>query len=308
MNRWPLLTTCIGLIALVSIGGAVPHGSGGSSIADEVRLASEALAAFNFDRAVRLFTAAHDGLERADPLWERATLGLALSTQYLDPPTADRALRAERLFRELADAETSPRFTARARLSLGRLAELSDFRGDEPDPDAAIGHYRSVYERWPELPAAEEAVLRHAGVLAERFDDPASLDAAIQLVESWLATDADGTYASLMHEFIGTIALFRGDEREAIARFQRAEELGLSEPNLSARTWWLIARFSESRNDDPETAVAFYTRIVREAPYSGHAFEARLAIERLKSAFPEIDAPTPDLETFGIDVELDGDE
>ncbi|MEM1445071.1 MAG: hypothetical protein AAGF84_03390 [Planctomycetota bacterium] len=288
---------CVAAFA-VTIALGVRAQAPASREASVIEDASRALASFNFGYAARTFASVQAELEPSDPLWERATLGWAMSMQYLDPPTAERIAASEALYRQVAEEASDPRFVARATLALGRLAELSDFRGDPPNHEAAAAFYRAVYENMPELPAADEALLRHAGLLAARFDAPESVRAARRLLENRLAEYGNNDYAALMHELLATIALFRKEYSEAITHFRRADELGLVEPNLSARTWWLIARLSETQASDVDTGVAYYTRIILEAPYSGLAFEAQLALKRLKQAHPDRPIEVPELVGF----------
>ena len=305
---------CVPAALLLSLSICVGHGAAQPS-ADEsgaedkdagaLHVAVRELSYFNFDRSYELFAALR---ARAQPkqgdLWQEATLGLALSAHSCTPSSAELMAEAGALYRELADPRLHSRFAPRALLQLGRIAEVRDYGGDEVDLPSAIGFYESVYEKWPELHIADEAVMRHGMALTQQFDQPQAIQAGIDLMQSWVGAHEDRPLASSIYEAIGWSRLkFQDDAAGAVAAFLKADSLGLVDSSVAGQLYFRIAALADQRTGDLKTAARYYQKVIRETPRSGRAFEAQLALRRLAEAHPDAAIVVPEISLLGGDAD-----
>lgn len=255
------------------------------------------LSYYNFDLAHSLFAQARSQAEPNSSAWARATFGLATAAQNRTPPSPKRIEEAVNLYDQLSRTTTEPRLAARSMLNLGRLAEIRDHRQDQADPEAARRYYRQVFETWPDLPIAGEAVLRYGDTYVQAFDDPASVQTGVSFVESWIQHHFTSPYAPIFHEYLGQVRLsLMQNAAAALADYRRADALGFVEPTAVASLYWLIAELSAGALNDPSTAAAYYQRIILETPRSGRAFEAQLALRALKTSHRSLEIEIPEID------------
>lgn len=258
---------------------------------------------FNFDTAYNLFI---DLQEQAEPagseLWLKATLGLALSAQSKTPATSDALGEAQTQYEALIDAAPQSRYAARSLINLGRIAEVRDFGGDVVDLDTARGYYRQVFERWPGQTIADEAALRYADTYFQSFDDPDAAAKGAGFLESWIEGHDDRPMASIIWEVIATVKHDQlKDYAGALEAFVKADELGLAEPNVAGILYYRTAKLAELEVGDLDTAIRFYQKVIVEAPRSGRAFNAQLALEALREAHPDKLIEIPQIKMFIAD-------
>ena len=263
-----------------------------------LRDAATEMSFFNFEAAQSGFEAARNRAEGpGSELWREATLGLALALQSRSPATPENVAAADGLYRELAEAAPGAPEAARALLQRGRIAEVRDFGGDAVDLEAARGFYQEVLDGWPEEDVADEAALRWADTLFQDYADEASVREGEAFLSEWVAGRPERPMAPVIHEVLGGIRIDHlGDVRGGVDALIAADEAGLVDPNAAGLVLWRIASLSDRELGDAETAVDYYRRVIVEAPRSGRAFSAQLALEDLRRRRPELGIEIPPLE------------
>lgn len=262
--------------------------------------ASRELTFFNFDTAYKLFTEVQGRTEpTGSPQWLQAMLGRALSAQNKTPATRQALDEAQQQYRSLIDSAPESLFAARATLQLGRIAEVRDFGGDVVDLEAARVFYLQVTEGWPADAIADEAALRYADTYFQRFGDPEAVAQGVDFLESWVEGRDDRPMASVIWEVIAMVKHEQlVDYAGALAAFLKADELGLAEPNVAGALYYRAAKLAEREVGDLDTAVQLYQKVIVEAPRSGRAFNAQLALEAIRESNPAMDIEIPQIKMF----------
>lgn len=85
---------------------------------------------------------------------------LAIALQQMTPATAERITEATQLLEQVVSGDPSGQMGQRSMLVLGRLAEQTDFLGDEADVAAAREWYRRAAEAAPGAQVGAEATYR----------------------------------------------------------------------------------------------------------------------------------------------------
>lgn len=255
---------------------------------------------FNFDTAYSLFGELREQIEpEGSELWQKSTLGLALSAQSKTPATRDALAEAQTLYQSLIDTAPRSAYAARALISLGRIAEIRDYGGDVIDLEAARGFYRQVLDGWPDATVGDEAALRYADTYFQQFEDPDTVAQGVRFLEGWVEGRDDRLMASVIWEVIGIVKHDQlNDAAGALAAFLKADELGLAEPNAAGTLYYRAANLAENEVGDIDTAIRLYQRIIVEAPRSGRAFKAQLALEALIEQYPDKSIEIPQIKMF----------
>jgi len=268
--------------------------SASASTADDATVALErattALAQFNYDVPRKDFTKARDGLPPGSEGWQQATFGLATCKQQLMPIEAESIAWAVTLFTDLVERCPDSRFTPRAYLNLGRIAELRDYRGDQPDVDTARKHYRTVMTRWPVDSIAGEAAFRlGSSHLATML--PKEFEIGVKVLTDWLSAHPQDPLAAGMWQYLGDCWFQQKDNfSEAYACYQQADAIGLQWRSREHLVWWRMARIAELHIKDNDAAIRYYTKICTDAQTSGKAFEAQIRLSLLGAPIPDLTA------------------
>jgi tetratricopeptide (TPR) repeat protein len=252
---------------------------------DELERALAELSHLNFEQAYRHFSrAARDAAPRSQA-WQTAVFGQATCAQHMTPPSAARAREAAELYRQLL-AEAPDRFAPRAVLNLGRMAELRDYPGDSADLPAARRFYQEVIDRWPDDPIASEATLRLAAAYIQTYKGE-DVHRGIAILQVWLSNHPSDPLAAGMWGYLGDTYLEPlKDYRRSIDSYLQADRLGFVDRTRQGVVYWRIAVMSDRFTDDRARAIEYYTKIVTDAPDSGKAYEAQLALKRLGAPVP----------------------
>lgn len=250
--------------------------------------AQDELSCFSFDVAADLFESAAAQSTRGSDAWLKGTLGLAMCLQQHSPPSPAKIERAAKLLRSVVDAAPKSECAARATMCLGRIEELSDYYGDEPQPEAARELYQKVVSDWPDDAIAGEATLRIAAIDVQTYETQ-KVQRGVALLESWLASHPHDPLASVMWKYIGdTCYRPLRDYRKAVESYRKADAIGLLERGREGPVYWRAAVLAERELKDFPAAIEFYTKIVLITPTSGKAYEAQLALKRLGAPVPEL--------------------
>lgn len=259
--------------------------------ADPLVAARELIISLEWDKAYKQFKAAAVGAQEGSDRWAEATFGMAVAISHGQPVAQSRETEAAGLYQQILDRAGDSRFAARSMMNLARLKELRDFGGDKPDLDAARTLYLKVAERWPTEPIAGEATVRAASTLIQVYDDQAGyarVKEAVALLEKWLADHPAEPLAGLMWQYLGDTYFFPLNEfGKSLAAYDKADAIGWVDKGNEGPMLWRAAVLSERLNNTP-SAVRYYTKIIRETPNSGKAYESQQALKRLGAPVPEI--------------------
>lgn len=280
----PLLTCCL----LASLASSVLSAADTPAVALE--RASTALAQFNYDVPRKDFRLAREGLSVGSEGWQQATFGLATCMHQFMPIEAASITEAAALYADLAERCPDSRFTPRAVLNLGRIAELRDYLGDVIDLDTARSRYSEIIKRWPADPIAGEATFR-LGTSHLSTMDEAQFAPGVAILTDWLAAHPDEPLAAGMWQYLGDCYFQqKQDMAQAFDCYLKADDLGLQWRSREHLVWWRMARIAESQLKNPEMAIRYYTKICTQAQTSGKAFEAQIRLSLLGAPIPELTA------------------
>jgi tetratricopeptide (TPR) repeat protein len=262
------------------------------------------LEAFAWDKAYESFKAVADAAPPKSEQWAQATFGAAVAISNSQPAASESAQTAARLYRQILAETPKSRFIPRSMMNLGRLKELRDFPGDNPDLDGAVELYQQVAAKWPNDPIAGEATLRAAAAMVQAYDVPdfVKVKQGVALLEQWLAGHPHDPLASIMWQYLGdTYFLPLGDTAKnkgetdqmkayyvkSLACYGQTEKIGWTDAGNQGPILWRCAVISEIVGNTP-LAIRYYTQIVTDTPNSGKAYESQLALKRLGAPVPAI--------------------
>ncbi len=284
----------LALVALLVVVTAIPSCTP-STESDTENGADELLAAavaeaklFGFRKAHGLAEKAMAQAEVGSDRWQWALYLSGLCAHQASPPTRALIARADERYRLLLETSPQSRYAPRATMNLGRIAELIDTYGDDPDLPAARRWYTRVIEQWPAAPIAGEATFRLAATFLHTFEED-DITTGIALLENWLAEHPDDVLASGMWQLLGDVYFYpRAEPARSLACYQRADDLGLLEKGREGPIYWRMATLADRLLDDRARAVTYYTRVIERTPAGGKAYEAQLALKRLGAPVPAI--------------------
>ncbi|MBN2241854.1 MAG: tetratricopeptide repeat protein [Acidobacteria bacterium] len=247
---------------------------------------------FSFDKGYALFSKAMEQSQEGSEDWQQAVFGAGVCMQHIVPPSTDNLAKAEELYRRLIDRIPDSRFTPRAMMNLGRMAELRDFHDDTFDLKLARSWYQRVVDHFPEDKIAGEAMFRVASTYIQTYDLK-QVKKGVKLLEDWLKKHPDDPMASGMWQYLGDTYFYPlNDLRKSLDCYIHADDIGLLEKGREGPVYWRMAVMAERiKPMDRENAVKYYTKIITLVPTSGKAYESQLALKRLG-------APAPKLEMF----------
>ena len=294
IQRFFMISACLGVIFSTLSAAAQDEID---TLFDEATLE---LTYFNFDTAYSLFGELREQVgSESSELWQKATLGLALSAQSKTPATRDALAEAQALYQSLIDTAPKSAYAARALISLGRIAEIRDYGGDVIDLDAARDFYEQVLDGWPDAMVGDEAALRYADTYFQQFEDPDVVAEGVRFLEGWAEGRDNQMMAPVIWEVIANVKHDQlNDPAGALAAFLKADELGLAEPNAACTLYYRAANLAENQVGDIDTAIRLYQKVIVEAPRSGRAFNAQLALEALIEQYPDKSIEIPQIKMF----------
>jgi len=284
-------------VVMVNLLGVSAVGVARADTVDErIDEATRMLVLYKFDQASGRFERLLGDVTPSETdRWERVNWGLAVCAQCVRPSSADLIERARRHYQAIADSDSTSLIAARATLQLGRLAEQVNFPGDQADVEAARTWYERVTQRWPDDPIAHEAATRLAGSWMSSADVQEVRHGFDYLLD-WLEQHPGNSYASLMHQTLGQVALqILQDPERGVHHYTRAVELGLSNPVSLGMIAWTIARVADRQIDQIDTAVKYYQLVITDASKSGFGYDAKLRLEQLQAQYPERNIKVPEL-------------
>jgi TolA-binding protein len=210
--------------------------------------------------------------------------GLA-TTLDLGRPDRD-ARRAAQLYEQIIGESPDSDLAGWSTLALARMKEL--VAGDETiDRPAAAAAYQRVIDRYPNHPAAEEALLHQQALLANtlRPDDARSARKALQ---NFIDTHPRSPWRSAFYSEIAACCAVLNDPDARLAAEIKALETRERDPGNpgadNSFAYWFIATLAEYECGDLETARKYYSKFIEEYPTDLRAYSAKLAMKRLEGA------------------------
>lgn len=270
-------------IMLITAGNASLAGHSLSDFWNELRVLDFRGSSAKFAHA--LAEAPVDSPER-EPL----ELGLAACLIQRQPDMKDDKLKAAAILNALIEKSSDPGLRAQAHLMLGRLAQLEDYFGDEPDIPLAVSHYQTLLEDYPDFPLLDLAALYRSQSRIFTMN-PTQARQGIEEMQQWIEGRVSGRFTSLQWMLIAqAYASPLGEARNAVEAYRKALDAGLPPSTQKDALFWVIANLAEDA-DWPQVAIEFYTRIIREVPRSGYGFDAQGRIQDLGGDPPELINP-----------------
>ena len=242
----------------------------------------------DFHRAHDVFAAVARHADEGTEKWQEALFGRAVCAEQITPPSAERTAEARKLYEQLLAAAPRGRLAPRVWMNLGRMEELTGLRQTPARLAAARACYERVVEHWPNDPIAGEATLRIAATWIQTFDTEA-VNRGVDTLRIWLAAHPADPLASAMWQYLGQTYFYPlAMYEESLDCYIRADGLGLLEPGRAGIVYWRMAAMADRWLGQRDVAVTYYTKIVTDAPASGKAYEAQMALRRLGAPVPEI--------------------
>ncbi len=284
----PMLRKLAGGLCLLVI-STVASGSAPRDVAEVLKEAATEVSYLGFDKAYPLYAEAQQLAQEGSEQWQAAVFGQALCLQQIAPVTADRLQAASSLYTSLIERYPDSKYTPQAMMAMGRMAELVDYLGDQPDREAARQWYAKAREKAGEgSDLSHEATLRIAATYVQSYE-PDQCRHALEMLEQWLAKYPNNPLASAMWQYSGDTWFFPlKDEKKAVACYLKADELGLLEQGREGPIYWKIANLAQ-RNGMRDIAIQYFTKVIVKTPTSGKAYESQLALQRLGAPVPRIE-------------------
>jgi tetratricopeptide (TPR) repeat protein len=268
--------------------GIVRAGENADDLRKQLTEAATEVSYLSFDRGSPLFAGVAAKAAEGSELWQAAIYGEAVCLHQQAPATPQNLAEASRLYTLLVTRCPAGKFTPRAMIALGTIAEQVDYLGDKTDLETARNWYSKAKVASGEgSELGHEATLRLASTYIQTFE-AAQIRRGLQMLEEHLAKYPDNPLASAMWQYAGNTWLYPlGDEKRAIDCYLKADARGLLEVGREGPVYWRIANLAE-RNGMREVAMTYYTRIIQKTPTSGKAYESQLALRRLGAPVPPI--------------------
>ncbi|MCC5843051.1 MAG: tetratricopeptide repeat protein [Verrucomicrobia bacterium] len=288
--------------------------------------ARDEMLVFNFDNAKRLLNHNQNYFPKDHSDYPEFLYLQALANWHVVPPVPQDVVRAgilfEQLIREFPDHPLIPS----ALLLKGRLHDIRNFAGDEPDYEKARAAYQALLNRFPDHDLAGDALVRLAMTHVKQVDRPEEIQKGIDMVATWLDENPDSRHTSLLALFLGTMNdQFIGDRALGLRYYKQAYEIGFVNPGRAGvNTWRLVELAIEAgmeaaghevpaagrpewdltRVEDEHLHIAIEAAqtIIRDFPRSGRGYEAVLLLRDIQTARPDLDFDIPTLQLFDLSL------
>jgi len=251
--------------------------------ADALQNAWSAFSREDFAQAWRLFQVVADTTPPADRLHDQAVFGMA-STCAFRRPDEDLAT-AEKLFRELIDRHGNDDLGAWSALAIARMYHVRPV-GEAVDLDRVAALYKSVVDRFPNTPAADEAFIYNQTIQVTSTE-PAVVRMSLAQLQQYIERHPHSPYISAAWELIAAdqrVLLRPDDELAAQIRALLTREQDPSNPTLDrAQAYWNIATTAEFDAGNLTIARQYYELFIEQAPTDQKVFPARQALNRLNA-------------------------
>jgi tetratricopeptide (TPR) repeat protein len=256
----------------------------------------ELLAIFDFEGALRHFSAAFPQLPEEDLRWPKFAYATAVAHAHTSPPRRERIEAAATIFERLATREGAGDIPVQARLELARLLEV-----DLGQPARARVLYREVFEERQGDFLGYQALLRLAGNYVQELTEE-SVRQAVLLIEEQIERFPQSEWTGTAGVYLATLhANYLGQPREALRAYQIAMEAGFPNRTRADVYVWHMAQLARQIKEE-ELAILYYQTLVRDFPRSIMTTLARDRVAEFAAANPEADIEVPQLQQFRMRV------
>ena len=251
----------------------------------------------------------------------------ALSNWHAVPPVPDDVRRSAVQFAELADRFPDHELAPSALLYMGRVHDIRDFMGDEPDFESARAAYRRILDDYPDHLLAGDAAIRYGMTFIKQVKDPEQMAHGVAFIADWLEEHPDSLHRPLILLFLANMYdQFLHDRPKAFEYYLPAAETGFVNPGRAGNNNWRLLELAvevglTSVDVDPgnegwfgwdlaqvpeeylRVAIETAQRIITDYPRSGRGFESVQVLNRIREAQPDVDFEIPELRLFDLDDE-----
>lgn len=263
----------------------------------KLRQGEEALSFFDFNRARQLLAEVQPHLQPGSDQWVEATYALGLASWHSSPSTSAFINQAEALFEALIAARPESDFALQARIDLGRIDEIRDYRGDAVQIDRARERWREVMDLSPGTDFGYQAMLRLAQTYAQTLDF-AEVQEATLIISNYLEKYPDSAWVSVAAQYLGDLYADYLDELEpALEAYQIAHQRGFANRARADLYVWRMAEFAR-RLDQQHLAVDYYQEILEKYPRSMFGTLARDHLREYVKQYPDSGLVVPELTGF----------
>ena len=289
--------------------------------------ARDEMLVFNFDHARSLLNYNESTFPQDHPDYPEFLYFQALANWHVIPPVPQDVIRAGHLFDKLITRFPDHPLVPSALLLKGRLHDIRNFAGDEPDYDLARAAYRQLLENFPEHELAGDAIARLAMTHIKQVDQPEEIRKGAELLVAWLADNPDTRHLPVLSLFLGNLYdQLIGDRARGYHYYLQAFRSGFVNPGRAGvNTWRLVelaveAGMEAAGHEVPEagrhvwdlslvddqhlqTAIEASKVVIRDYPRSGRGYEAVLLLRDIQSARPDLDINIPVLQFFDLTLD-----
>ncbi len=253
----------------------------------------EALRVFNFGRSFELFQQLHGSTDIDDENWPLITYSYAISAWLKTPITAEGVALGVSLLESVVEQVPGSTYAASATLDLGRIAEISDFRGDPTDVTTARTYYERVRSEFPNSAMSTRATLFLAQTYVQTLETD-SIHKAIDLLNACLDEQTNDEWIGLISQYIGELYDFYLDQpHKAVDPLQMAIQAGLPRHADTDSILWRMGVLAQNAGRDLLAAKA-YTQIIEEFPRTVYRSVSMERLEQIQKKYPEENIGLPD--------------
>jgi tetratricopeptide (TPR) repeat protein len=236
-----------------------------------------------FDQAVAEFeSVCNEASGKSDSLPD-ATYGLAAVWDLRMPMTEQDKKLAESLYRKVVEKYPDSRVAPWAMLAIARIKHLVPI-GQEPDYDEVRKAYRTVWQKYPETQAGQEAFIHLQATYIRTMDD-AQIDPAVAALHKFIEDHPDSglCYAawSLLAE---AYRIQRKPDELLKAQIEtlNSHEIDKTNPFIeNSWSYWKIATTAEFETGDFDIARKYYQRLIDEYPQDIRCYGSEEALRRM---------------------------
>ncbi len=288
-SRSPLLYSLL-LLSLLLSSISCSNKSSNAYGSEEASLDAglEALRVFDFKRSYHIFQQLHASTNVDDTNWALITYSYAVSAWLKTPISPESVSQAESLLETLYEQNPDSIYSANALLDLGRIAEISDFRGDVTDVTTAREYYERVRAEFPNSEMSTRATLFLAQTYAQTLETD-GVHRAIDLLEDCIQEQADEEWIGLIAQYLGQLySDYLNQPNKAIDPLFQATQAGLPRQADTDSVLWRIGVLAQKADRDLLAAQA-YTQIIQNFPRTVYRSVSEERLEQIQKKYPEKD-------------------
>ena len=285
--------------------------------------------AFHFGQAQTLLNQQQVHFPKDHELYPEFLYLQGLSNWHAVPPVPSDVLNAAVQLGEMAERFPDHELAPHALLYMGRIHDIRDFAGDEPDYPAARAAYQRILERYPDHPVAADAAIRYGLTYVKQVANPVEIAKGVAFIQAWYEENPDDPMAPVVTLFLGNMYdQFLGDRAQALAFYDKTSRLGFVNAGRAGVNLWRKAElaievglesigkpipadgwsawaFDGIPEEYLKTAIETCQTIITEYPRSGRGYEAVLVLRAIRENRPELEFDIPVLQLFEISDDED---